>query len=162
MDEDNQNNAQVEAKSNTWKIVGVVVALIILAIGAFLFLGKNDDKDDAKNSVSGQNNSSQRTSSNSSTNDSQNSAKTFTTDQVAQHKTKDDCWTIIGDKVYDITSYVPRHPGGNEILRACGTDGTSLFETRTTADGQKVGTGTPHSSSSQNQLKQLEIGAISN
>ncbi|MBR9703327.1 cytochrome b5 domain-containing protein [Candidatus Woesearchaeota archaeon] len=54
---------------------------------------------------------------------------------VEEHATAEDCWTIIEDKVYDITSYVPFHPGGKaEITRICGGDGTALF---TTSAGRK-------------------------
>ena len=51
----------------------------------------------------------------------------ITAEVVAEHNTKDDCWTIVTDKVYDITSYIPNHPGGAIILSACGADGTAMF-----------------------------------
>lgn len=86
--------------------------------------------------------------------------KNFTIDEVAAHTTKEDCWTAIGGKVYDITPYVRSHPGGSEILRACGKDGTSLFNTRKTAEGEEVGSGTPHSTSARNTLQQFEIGTL--
>jgi Tfp pilus tip-associated adhesin PilY1 len=82
----------------------------------------------------------------------------FTTEEVAAHSTEDDCWTIIGGSVYDITTYIPRHPGGDEILRACGADGTVLFQTRTTEEGETVGSGTPHSNSAFSQLGPLFVG----
>lgn len=55
-------------------------------------------------------------------------ANEFTTAQVAQANSASKCWTIINGKVYDITSYIPKHPGGPEkVLAICGKDGTSLF-----------------------------------
>jgi len=52
----------------------------------------------------------------------------YTLSQVVENNNKGSCWTIIDNNVYDITSYVPRHPGGeSEILQVCGRDGTSLF-----------------------------------
>ena len=86
--------------------------------------------------------------------------KAFAIQEILLHNKATDCWTIVNGKVYDITSYVPRHPGGNEILRACGTDGTTLFTTRTTSDGQKIGSGTPHDSSAQAQLASMQIGVL--
>lgn len=86
--------------------------------------------------------------------------KTFTADEVAIHKSKDDCWTIISGDVYDLTEFINRHPGGDEILRACGTDGTTLFNSRQTQDGQAVGSGAPHSQAAQEQLAKLKIGTI--
>jgi cytochrome b involved in lipid metabolism len=55
--------------------------------------------------------------------------KTYTLADISVHNSKTSCWTTVGGKVYDITSYVPRHPGGERnILKVCGKDGTSLFE----------------------------------
>ncbi|RKF56245.1 putative heme steroid binding protein [Erysiphe neolycopersici] len=39
-----------------------------------------------------------------------------------------DAWTVLGNKVYNITPYLPFHPGGEpELLRSAGRDGTKLF-----------------------------------
>lgn len=39
-----------------------------------------------------------------------------------------DAWTVLGGKVYNITPYMPFHPGGEpELLRVAGRDGTKLF-----------------------------------
>ncbi|KAI1818951.1 hypothetical protein F4861DRAFT_528646 [Xylaria intraflava] len=39
-----------------------------------------------------------------------------------------DAWTALGGRVYNITPYLPFHPGGEpELLRAAGRDGTKLF-----------------------------------
>ncbi len=41
---------------------------------------------------------------------------------LGQHASRDDCWVAYNGKVYDITSYLPRHPGGtNRILTYCGS-----------------------------------------
>lgn len=86
--------------------------------------------------------------------------KTFTTAEVAKHATRSDCWTIISGQVYDVTDYVESHPGGSEILRACGTDATSLFNTRRTESGESVGSGTPHSSTARSTLGSFQIGTL--
>lgn len=86
--------------------------------------------------------------------------KTFTHEEVAGHAWKNDCWTIISGEVYDLTAYVNRHPGGDEIVRACGKDTTSLFDSRKAEDGQPVGTGTPHSRTAREQLTTLKIGTL--
>ena len=37
-------------------------------------------------------------------------------------------WTVLGGKVYNITPYLPYHPGGeHELMKAAGRDGTKLF-----------------------------------
>jgi cytochrome b involved in lipid metabolism len=39
-----------------------------------------------------------------------------------------DAWTALGGRVYNMTPYMPFHPGGEpELLRAAGRDGTRLF-----------------------------------
>ncbi|KAF7885877.1 uncharacterized protein EAF02_004386 [Botrytis sinoallii] len=39
-----------------------------------------------------------------------------------------DAWTVLGGKVYNITPYLPYHPGGEpELLKCAGRDGTRLF-----------------------------------
>lgn len=84
----------------------------------------------------------------------------ITADEVAAHSTEGDCWTIIDGRVYDITSYIARHPGGDEILRACGADASSFFNERKDESGNEVGSGTPHSLSAQRQLVDLQIGTL--
>lgn len=85
---------------------------------------------------------------------------TYSLAQVAEHSSKDDCWTVINNSIYNLTSFIPSHPGGDEILRACGKDGTSLFVNRETEDGDEVGSGTPHSSNAVDQLAKLKIGEL--
>lgn len=49
---------------------------------------------------------------------------------LKQHNKKDDAWTAIGGKVYNMTPYLPYHPGGEkELMRVAGRDGTKLFGT---------------------------------
>jgi cytochrome-b5 reductase len=48
--------------------------------------------------------------------------------EVATHNTESDGWTVINDKVYEISPYLKYHPGGAEILRvSLGKDCTQLF-----------------------------------
>jgi predicted heme/steroid binding protein len=56
--------------------------------------------------------------------------KTFTVEEVSKHNSKETgIWTIIDGKVYDITEWVPKHPGGViPIMRIAGKDGTDLFK----------------------------------
>jgi len=55
----------------------------------------------------------------------------LTTDVVAQHNTKDSCYTIINDKVYDLTTWVDSHPGGTRAIESlCGRDSTPNFKNK--------------------------------
>ncbi len=51
--------------------------------------------------------------------------------EVARHGSAGDCWMILSGKVYDFTGYLNSHPGGaKEIIKACGSDGTVLYQTK--------------------------------
>lgn len=51
-----------------------------------------------------------------------------TPSMLKEHNKKDDAWSAFGGKVYNITPYIPFHPGGEkELLRVAGRDGTKLF-----------------------------------
>jgi hypothetical protein len=58
---------------------------------------------------------------------SEHNKKMFTLDEVKKHNTKKDAWTIIENKVYNISSWIPKHPGGEIIMQALGKDATQLF-----------------------------------
>ena len=48
--------------------------------------------------------------------------------QVATHNSRSSCWTVIGNGVYDLTSWIPNHPGGEQaILSLCGKNGSTGF-----------------------------------
>ncbi|RKU45317.1 hypothetical protein DL546_007268 [Coniochaeta pulveracea] len=48
--------------------------------------------------------------------------------QVANHSTKESCWIVIDSQVYDVTSFLQRHPGGAAvILKQGGADATAEF-----------------------------------
>jgi cytochrome b involved in lipid metabolism len=65
-------------------------------------------------------------------------AEGYTEAEVATHNNETSCWSIIHGKVYDLTSFVGKHPGGERnILKICGKDGTTAFS------GQHGGQGGP-------------------
>jgi cytochrome b involved in lipid metabolism len=145
-------------------LAGIAVSSV-LAIGGIVFIiSGNDSSDSSLNSTAevSQSTSESTASQSDSTKpepvaETQNSSK-ITKADVATHNSESDCWTIIDGSVYDITSYIPRHPGGDNILSACGTDGTALFNGE--KPGQNGGTN-DHGSSAKSQLARLKVGDLS-
>jgi len=47
---------------------------------------------------------------------------------LKQHNKRGDVWSAFNGKVYNVTAYLPFHPGGEkELMRVAGRDGTQLF-----------------------------------
>ena len=54
--------------------------------------------------------------------------KLYTWDEVVKHDKCNDCWLVIHGKVYDVTDWVPNHPGGKLIYDGAGGDCTAVWE----------------------------------
>ncbi|KAJ5550241.1 FMN-dependent dehydrogenase [Penicillium sp. DV-2018c] len=53
----------------------------------------------------------------------------LTGSKVAEHNSKDSCWVIVHGKAYDVTEFLPEHPGGQKIiLKYAGKDATEEFD----------------------------------
>lgn len=79
--------------------------------------------------------------------DATSNVKSYTLEEVDSHNSKSDKWVAIHGKVYDISKYVPEHPGGEEILLEIG-DRTESFE--------DIG----HSQTARDKLKEYYIGEL--
>ncbi|KAF3070068.1 Cytochrome b5 [Trichoderma lentiforme] len=76
-------------------------------------------------------------------------AKSFSVEEVAKHATKADLYTIIHKKVYDVSTFVEKHPGGEEILTDVGgRDATEEYDDA------------GHSEKADRLLKALYIGEV--
>jgi len=63
----------------------------------------------------------------------------ITMQEVSAHSTRETCWSAINGGVYDLTSWIPQHPGGERpILSVCGKDGSSLFNKKHGGNAQIV------------------------
>jgi cytochrome b involved in lipid metabolism len=70
--------------------------------------------------------------------------------EVLKHNTAADCWSVVNGNVYDLTSYLSTHAGGEGVIKAiCGKDGTKAFS------GQHSGEAKP-----QTDLSSLLIGPL--
>ena len=72
-------------------------------------------------------NNNNNTSNNNTRKRGGNNKRNISLGEVKKHNKKNDAWTIIENKVYNITSWIPKHPGGEIIMQALGKDATQLF-----------------------------------
>lgn len=75
---------------------------------------------------------------------------TYPMEEVAKHDNESDCWLVIGNDIYDVTDFISEHPGGDEILKGCGTDATALFISEREHQGSEA----------QDLLPTLKIGEL--
>lgn len=144
----------------------VVVGLAVLSIvGWFVFV--NNDESDTQTTTSEQLPINDQTNANTTptqppaVEEPESEVNQISLAEVAVHNTKEDCWTAINGNVYDLTEYIPRHKGRDNIVSACGVDATSYFA------GEQSGQlgGTKDHTSSQSALRDLErlkIGVLAN
>ncbi|KAH7152683.1 cytochrome b5-like heme/steroid binding domain-containing protein [Dactylonectria macrodidyma] len=77
------------------------------------------------------------------------SATELTYQDVSEHSTKTDLYIVIHDKVYNCSSFIDEHPGGEEVMMdLAGADATEAFE--------DVG----HSDEAREILEKLHIGDL--
>uniref|UniRef100_A0A1J3EAJ8 Cytochrome B5-like protein n=1 Tax=Noccaea caerulescens TaxID=107243 RepID=A0A1J3EAJ8_NOCCA len=96
-------------------VIGLILGFLVSAL--FLIQGKRRRSSNGSDQ--------EKRSSSSEPVDSK--PKSYSKSEIAAHNKRDDCWIIIKDKVYDITSYVEEHPGGDAILDHAGDDSTDGF-----------------------------------
>lgn len=124
---------------NINKIIGIILTTVLLTAGVFMIVS---DQQRAKESVStpkveiptSVTSTSASVAPKSTTpSTTVSTPKTtissgYTAVQVALHASAADCWTIVNGNVYNLTSWISRHPGGERaILQMCGTDASSDF-----------------------------------
>lgn len=90
-------------------ILAVVALVLCIFLGAFVLIPSGNSKKVKSNAKA------------------EKTAKIYTKAEVSLHNKRTDCWVIIKNKVYDLSSYVEVHPGGDAILTHAGGDSTAGF-----------------------------------
>lgn len=110
------------------KIASALLVLSFIAFSAIVLQGR--PVVDLKKQLGSQATSATTQSSGSTTGTS-NGTLAFSMAEVQSHNSKENCWSAINGSVYDLTTWVSRHPGGaNVIIGLCGIDGTAQFNAR--------------------------------
>lgn len=61
--------------------------------------------------------------------DAEHRNKNITMEELKKHNQPNDCWISIRGKVFNVTSYIDYHPGGeDELMKGAGKNATQLFE----------------------------------
>ncbi|MDO8668665.1 MAG: cytochrome b5-like heme/steroid binding domain-containing protein [Candidatus Buchananbacteria bacterium] len=77
-----------------------------------------------------------------------NNKISLTAQEVAKHSAPEDCYLIVNQKVYDVSSFVNQHPGDRRNIEGnCGREVTGLFASI-------------HSNFAWDLLKKYEIGNL--
>ena len=62
----------------------------------------------------------------------------YTIMEISTHNKLDDCWIYVGNNVYNVTTFVKKHPGGlKSIMKYAGKD-CSIHYNFHTEIGQKI------------------------
>lgn len=149
-------------RNKSWLIVLGIWLISIVVVAGILIQSRLQKKQQitsqATSSQTNSNNQRSSTPSNENTNNTQQAAKTYTAQDVAKHDSTSDCWLIVSGNVYDVTDFIPQHPGGQAIANYCGEDATRAFEgNRSHSDGETDSNG---NTASQELSKHL-VGKLS-
>ena len=82
-----------------------------------------------------------------------NTSQVISTTELARHNSSTSCYIAFQGIVYDITSFIPRHEGGAQILQECGkqVDDFSAIHPGGNFDSRKI----------QSQISGFKIGTLS-
>jgi len=105
----------------------ILIILLVVIAGSFLFIKNSKKMDDKYEKYSDTYNADDSKTASDVSNKTE-ATNTYSLVEVAKHNNEQSCWTAISGNVYDVTSWISQHPGGERaILSLCGKDGTSAF-----------------------------------
>lgn len=125
---------------NTNKTIGIIVGAIIVIAATFAIVkSQHADTDDAYREPTSAPSESINPSTaqpSPTTPKPTTTAGTYTTAQVATHNNASDCWTIVNGAVYNVTSWISKHPGGQAAIKGmCGIDASAAFNDQHGGEG---------------------------
>lgn len=97
----------------------VLMAVIVFSVGNISSTNTSNAQNNnpSKQGLSLVGNTTQGQSGQNSTGSS-----SITLEELSKHNSEEDCWVVYKSKVYDLTSWLPKHPGSAvAIMPYCGT-----------------------------------------
>jgi hypothetical protein len=136
----------------------VAISLVVFAVAVFyiLFAGLSANQGGGGNGGGGGANGGQPAVSQTPGQPTQTPGAVISAQEVAKHSSRNDCWIIVSNKVYDVSSYLKSHPGGTgTITPYCGKDATHAFQTKDLG-----GSGADHSNRAYSHLDSIYVGDL--
>lgn len=91
-------------------------------------IGDEDEDEDENESDDDRPSTTTPTPAPTPSNGTSGTVKAYAMSEVAVHKDASSCWTVVNGSVYDLTSWIGKHPGGSVVITLlCGRDGSSEF-----------------------------------
>lgn len=118
-------------------LIGIIAAVIFVSGAGYLVYNgrpvmklpeQSQTATDTQTNPSEESPAGTNTQAPTESNTQQASTGTYTLADVEKHNTENDCWSIVDQNVYDLSSWISRHPGGPApIIGMCGKDGSAMY-----------------------------------
>lgn len=115
---------------NTKTLIGILITLVFAAgAGYLVYMGRPVMKMEPSPTSTTIIPNGSATSVTTGTSTTAPAPNTFTLADIQTHNSPGNCWAAVEGSVYDLTTWISRHPGGpGPIQGMCGTDATARFE----------------------------------
>ncbi len=109
-------------------LVAIIIIIVLIIAGiAWAFANTESDAVSYPNTVPA-NTNTDISGTNSTSTTASSSVSSYTLADISSHKDASSCWVAVDGSVYDMTSFVGQHEGGDiAILSLCGKDGSADF-----------------------------------
>ncbi len=105
----------------------IVSAIVVIAVVVGVILLTGDKNTSSYNPSSNPPTTTQNQEGNSNTQTNTPTSGKISSSELSSHNVQSDCWVAYKGKVYDLTSWLPKHPGSAAAIAPyCGT--SSEFE----------------------------------
>ncbi|MCC7357130.1 cytochrome b5 domain-containing protein [Candidatus Uhrbacteria bacterium] len=107
---------------NKKSVISIILASALIIGGGYIIYAERPVMKLSQSQV--EQNTTSQTSSNQ-----EKDELAYTMTDISSHNVPENCWSVVKGNVYDLTSRVTRHPGGEKPIKGlCGIDATSAFE----------------------------------